>query len=208
LNQNRLITVLYLIFLISFIGHIIPPVRPMMLMFTPYILFFTPAYVLFFTFRKREPNLITWCLIIYSLIFILEVTGTKSGTVFGDLRYGNILGIKISGVPLVIAFDWLIMILGAITLAGHIDQNPILRALLTGTFAVVFDIILEPVSIKLSYWNWNSGLIPLMNYYFWFGISFLASLLYDSLKIKINERLSESYFTAQLIFFGLLFVFL
>ena len=53
-----------------------------------------------------------------------------------------------------------------------------------------------------------SGLIPVSNYYSWFGISFMSSLLYDLLKIKTKVKLPEIYFTIQLIFFILLSLFI
>jgi len=142
------------------------------------------------------------------ITFALEVLGTKTGIIFGNYVYGNTLGLKISGVPLIIGFNWVLVILGSITLSEQIEQNIFLRALLTGTLAVLFDLVLEPIAIKLDYWRWNSGLIPLLNYYSWFLISFIASILYDMFKIKTNENIPESYFIVQLLFFMILSVFI
>ncbi len=208
MNQNKLIIVLYIIFFVGLIGHIIPDLYFLMLKLTPYTLLLTGTFVLYFTFKKAELTFLIWCLIIYVVTFTLEVIGIKTGIIFGNYIYGDTLGFKLFGVPLIIGFNWVLVILGAITLSEQIDKNIFLRALLTGTLAVLFDLVLEPVAIKLNYWNWTSGMIPLSNYYSWFAISFIASLLYDSLKIRINERLPEAYFMIQLIFFVLLSVFI
>lgn len=175
---------------------------------TPYILLLTGVLVLYYTLKKGELNILVWCLIIYILTFTLEILGTKTGIIFGSYTYGDTLGLKLSGVPLIIGFNWVMVILGAITLAEEIDKNIFLTALLAGTFAVLFDLILEPVALKLGYWEWESGRIPLSNYYSWIGISFAASLLYDFLDIKTNMKMPECYFTIQLIFFILLSFFI
>ena len=208
LNQNKLIIILYTIFFVGLIGHIIPDLRFLMLVLTPYTLLLTGTFVLYFTYKKGELKFLIWSLTIYVLTFILEVIGTKTGIIFGNYVYGNTLGFKLFGVPLIIGFNWALVILGAISLSEQIDKNIFLRSLLTGTLAVLFDLVLEPVAIKLDYWNWMSGLIPLSNYYSWFAISFIASLLYDLMKIRIKERLPEVYFMIQLIFFVLLSVFI
>ena len=39
------------------------------------------------------------------------------------------------------------------------------------TIATCFDFILEPVAVKLHFWSWNNGQIPLFNYICWFTIS-------------------------------------
>ena len=169
------------------IGHIIPDLRFLMLTLTPYTLLLTGTFVLYFAYKKGELKFLIWSLTIYVLTFILEVIGTKTGIIFGNYVYGNTLGFKLFGVPLIIGFNWVLVILGAITLSEQIDKN---------------------IAIKLDYWNWTLDLIPLSNYYTWFAVSFIASLLYDLMKIRINERLPEAYFMIQLIFFVLLSVFI
>lgn len=208
MKQDRIIILLCVIFFVGLFGHIIIPLRPLMLSLTPYILFITGILVLGFTMKSSELKLLLWCLIIYILTFILEAAGVKTGSIFGSYSYGDVLGFQFLGVPLIIGFNWVIVILGAVTIAEQIDQNIFLTALFTGTLSVVFDIMMEPAAIKLNYWEWDSGLIPLSNYYAWFGISFVSSLLYDLLKIKTNAKLPEIYFTIQLIFFILLSLFI
>lgn len=208
LKPKQILYILFVIYFVGLVGHIIKDLRPLMLDLTPFTLFLTGALVLNFTYKKSELKFFMWCLIIYILTFVLEVIGTKTGFVFGNYSYGSTLGPELFGVPVIIGFNWVLVILGAITLAEQIDQNIWLTGLFTGTLAVLFDIILEPVAIKLDYWKWTSGTIPLYNYYSWFGISFIASLLYDLFKIQISERLPENYFTIQFVFFILLSVFI
>jgi len=208
LKQGRVIILLCIIFIAGLIGHVFTSIRPLMLLLTPYILLGAGIIVLFFTFARSELKLVIWCLIIYILTFVLEVVGVKTGIIFGNYVYGDILGLKFLGVPLIIGFNWVIVMLGAVTIAEQVDQNIFLTALFAGTLAVLFDIMMEPAAIKLNYWEWSSGMIPVSNYYSWFGISFFSSILYDLFKLKTNERLPEVYFTLQLVFFILLSLFI
>ncbi len=208
LKHGRFEILLGIIFLVGLIGHIITSLRSFMLLLTPYILLAAGILVLYIALKKGKLNLLIWCLIIYSITFLLEVTGVKTGMIFGSYTYGNTLGLKLLGVPLIIGFNWVIVMLGAIAIAEQIDQNLFLTALFTGTLSVLFDIMMEPVAIRLHYWEWNAGFIPVSNYYSWFGISFISSLIYDALKIKTNDRLPEIYFIIQLTFFILLSLFI
>jgi len=204
-TQKRITIFISSTYLIGLIGYIIPAIKPLMLTLTPYVLFVAGVIVLYFALKKDELKLLLWCLLVYLLIFTLE-GATKSGIIFGSYNYTP--GPKLFGVPLITGFNGMIVILGAVTIAGQIDRNIFLTALLTGTLAVLFDIMLEPAALKLGYWKWNYGLIPLANYYAWFGISLLAAFLYDIFKIKTNEKLSETYFMVQLIFLILLYFFI
>ncbi len=208
MKSDRTTIFLYVVFFVGLVGHIITWIRPYMLLLTPFVLLITGIGVFYFSYRNGKYKFLLWCLVIYIFTFFAEVIGTKTGVIFGDYFYGNTLGLKILGVPLIIGFNWVIVILGAITIAEQIDKNIFLTALLTGTLAVLFDLVLEPVAVKLNYWEWHSGIIPLKNYYSWFGISFIASLLYDLIKVETIERLPENYFFIQFIFFALLSLFI
>jgi len=143
-------------------------------------------------------------LLVYILTFLLEVAGVKTGYIFGNFYYGDVLGLKLFDVPLVIGFNWSIIILGAIGIASRIHKSALQIALLTGTFAVLFDIMLEPVAIKLGYWTWSGGFIPLQNYYAWFAISFFASLFGSKLKLELENSFFIYYFLIQFTYFILL----
>lgn len=195
-------------FSVGVIGHIIPNFKPLMIFLTPYTLLLTGSVTLYFSFQKRNKNLFIWGIIVYTITFSLEVIGVKTGYVFGSYSYGDVLGLKLFDVPLIIGFNWVLIILGAIGLANRIHRSPLQVALLSGTFAVLFDLILEPVAIKLGYWNWKKGFIPLENYYSWFGIAFFSSLFASKLKLELEDSLLVYYFLIQFAFFILLSLFM
>jgi putative membrane protein len=66
------------------------------------------------------------------------------------------------------------------------------------------DFLVEPVAMKLGFWSWEDGIIPLQNYIMWFVTSILIHGLIYLFRIKINAKISFVIFIAQLIFFGFL----
>jgi len=74
--------------------------------------------------------------------------------------------------------------------------------------ATFFDFILEPVAVKLNFWTWNNGDIPLYNYLCWFLVS--AVLLRINLQLKqVNAHVfASSLLIIQAVFFLMLHLFL
>jgi putative membrane protein len=195
-------------FSVGVIGHIIQNVKPLMIFLTPFTLLLTGSVTLYFSFQKGNTKLVAWGIIVYTITFSLEVIGVKTGYIFGSYYYGDVLGLKLFDVPMIIGFNWVVIILGAIGIASRIHKSAFQIALLTGTFAVLFDLMLEPVAIKLGYWKWDNGFIPLQNYYAWFGIAFFASLFGSKLKLDLEDSLFIYYFLIQFTFFILLSIFM
>jgi len=193
---------------VGVVGHIIPGAKPLMIFLTPFTLLLTGSVTLYFSFQKGNTKLVMWGLIVYIVTFSLEVIGVKTGYIFGSYYYGNVLGLQFFDVPLIIGFNWVVIILGAIGIASRIHKSAFQIALLTGTFAVLFDLMLEPVAINLGYWKWQQGFIPLQNYYAWFGIAFFASLFGSKLKLDLEDSLFIYYFLIQFTFFILLSIFM
>ena len=179
-----------------------------MISLTPFTLLLTGIVTLYSSIQKGNLKLVVWCLIVYTVTFTLEVVGVKTGQIFGSYFYGDVLGFKLFDAPLIIGFNWVVIILGAIGIASRIHKSALQIALLTGTFAVLFDIMLEPIAIKLGYWNWEQGLTPLQNYYAWFGVAFFASLFSSNLKLELEDSLFIYYFLIQFTFFILLSIFM
>ncbi len=193
---------------VGVLGHLIDSTLPIMKTLTPFTLLLTGGVVLYFSLKDSSGNLVLWVIITYLITFFLEVVGVKTGFIFGEYSYGNTLGLKLFDVPLNIGFNWVLVVLGAIKIAKRFLSDYFFVALLTGVFAVIFDFFLEPIAIKLNYWNWKEVQVPLQNYLAWFVIAFLFSVLFQNMKVKIKSTLVEKYFITQLIFFIILFSFI
>ncbi|MFN5022387.1 MAG: carotenoid biosynthesis protein, partial [bacterium] len=67
--------------------------------------------------------------------------------------------------------------------------------------ATAFDWIMEPVAMKLGFWNWRDGTIPFFNYASWFVISFAVSIVFGYLKIQASNKLAPYFLVIQALFF-------
>lgn len=208
IKPNKPLLFLIIMYSVGVVGHIIPSAKTLMISLTPFTLLLNGSVTLYFSFQKGNTKLIVWGIIVYIITFSLEVIGVKTGYIFGTYYYGDVLGLKLFHVPMIIGFNWVVIILGAIGIASRIHKSAFQIALLTGTFAVLFDLMLEPVAIKLGYWTWDNGFIPLQNYYAWFGIAFFASLFGSKLKLDLEDSLFIYYFLIQFTFFILLSIFM
>jgi putative membrane protein len=136
-----------------------------------------------------------------------------------------VLGIKLSGVPLVIAINWFIIIYCA-GVATQFYENRMLRRLHergitisprmkiisfvtdAALLCVLFDWLMEPVAQKLGYWQWEHGHIPVYNYICWIFISALLLALFRRLDFRRNNIFAVHLFFIQALFFLVLRTFL
>jgi len=120
--------------------------------------------------------------------FVTEMIGVNTGLLFGSYRYGEILGQKIFGVPILISFNWFMIVYASgICVAKHLkSSNIFINVICGGLLATFFDWIMEPAAIKLGFWQWENNTIPLFNYITWFGISALLLLFFNKKKFEYH----------------------
>jgi len=205
--SNKEIAFLYIIFFVGIIGHLYDPLRNLMLLLTPATLLLTGLIVLFYSYKTSTNKFLLWAVFTYVTTFILEVIGVKTGLIFGEYNYGSTLGIKLFDVPLIIGFNWVLVILGSISIARLLTSNIFLSAIISAFIAFIFDIILEPIAVKLDYWIWVGGIIPIQNYLAWFVIALISAIGLNYLKVKVNSKVSLHYLLVQFVFFVILLIF-
>lgn len=195
--------VLYSFYAVGMLGHLIDKTYPLMMTLTPFVLLVFGAAVLLRT-TGRDHKLLLWCLVAYVFTFSVEAIGVHTGVIFGEYYYGSTLGIKLFRVPLVIGFNWVIVVLGAITIAEKFSSNKQFTALLAALFTVVFDLPLEVVAVNLDYWQWIPGSVPIQNYVAWFVVAFLVALSFGHSKLQTKGSIIIHYFFIQFVFFILI----
>ncbi len=200
-RAERIFTgILYSFYAFGIAGHIHPAARSSIVPFTPFILLVFGLAVLFFSIREG-PRLLLWCAGTYIITFFIEVMGARTGLIFGEYFYGGALGLKVLDVPLVIGFNWVLVVLGAVLLVGKVVKNDVLIAPVAGMVTVMFDIPLEIVAVKLGYWYWIPGGVPLQNYVAWFCISSFGAYVLVRLKMGTRSAVAVHYLIAQFVFF-------
>jgi len=192
---------------------------------TPFNLLLSFALLLW-TQNQRNKAFYIFLLACFVIGVLVEIIGVNTGLLFGDYTYGNVLGPKISNVPLLIGVNWVIIIyccgisihtllIKAINrVAADTGRDPAaLKALSVivdgATLAVFFDWLMEPVAIKLGYWQWNGdGSIPIFNYICWFLVSVLLLTIFHFAKFNKQNKFAVNLLLIQLMFFLLLRTFL
>lgn len=153
-----------------------------------------------------------------------ESVGVNTGRLFGDYVYGTVLGPQILGVPLIIGFNWFMVVFAAASATGLLMERlesrletlgmewvrmglvrSLSHALLTALAATVFDWVMEPVAVKLGFWAWTEGAgIPLLNYVCWFALAFLLASVARLFRVDTRNLFAANLFLVQLMFFTVL----
>jgi len=133
--------------------------------------------------------------------FLTEYVGVNYGLLFGTYLYGENLGIKIWGVPLMICVNWALLTFITADLSRLVHKNIIVRSLLGGLLMMILDVIIEVSAPRFDFWEFENNTIPLKNYIAWFVIGSIAHYLYNQIPLKTNMKLSINIFVALTFFF-------
>jgi len=208
INRYAKYIFIYIIFSVGIAGHLITHTFDIMIALTTYTLFMMGTFVFYHAVTSNGLPVFRWAVVTYGITFTLEAIGVHTGAIFGAYDYGDVLAPSLFGVPLIIGYNWVFVILGAACITHRYITRPVLFALMTGFIAVLFDFFLEPVAIDLGYWTWDTVYVPLQNYAAWFVISFAAAFALKQFRIAFYTPVAIHYFIAQGVFFIALSVFL
>jgi putative membrane protein len=177
--------------------------RDWFLMLTPFNLL-VMFLLLIWTLPEKNSKLYSLMISAFIIGTGTEMIGVKTGFLFGQYEYGNVLGVKINGVPLLIGINWFIIVYASGMLAqklrqlfnppcGSAGQHAFSKWLGTSVIidgaviATIFDILMEPAAVRLGFWSWQNGTIPLMNYLSWFMVSVVILFLMQKTPFKIHQ---------------------
>jgi len=132
---------------------------------------------------------------------IVEWIGVHYEFLFGSYYYGENLGWKIYGVPLLIGVNWMFLTLVTGCVATHLFKNSIVRIIVAAFMMVFLDFFIEVSAPPFDFWIWEQGTAPLQNYVSWFIIAAVLQSVYQALKIKGNVKISKNIYLSQLVFF-------
>ncbi|HJV20132.1 MAG TPA: carotenoid biosynthesis protein [Sediminibacterium sp.] len=182
------------------------------ILYTPYKEWFignTPLNLLLMTVllvwnqQKPNRNFFYFILICFTVGMITEIIGVKTGILFGNYSYGAVLGMKWMGVPLLIGVNWFVIVFCCMVfmeklhhwvkakyLAEHMSPPHVtletLSVIVDGAIlATAFDWLMEPIAMKLDFWQWEGQDIPALNYACWFLTS--CALIAVSRKLSFHK---------------------
>jgi len=174
------------------------------------------------TQKQFNFRFVIFILICIAVGMIAEIIGVNTGLLFGDYQYGDVLGPKLMGVPLMIGINWFVLVycsgISIHTLINKMIRTADMEIVASGgliktlsiiidgaLLAVFFDWIMEPVAVKLGFWHWaGAGHIPFYNYVCWFMISMLLLLIFRWMPFEKTNKFAVHLLLIQMMFFLIL----
>jgi putative membrane protein len=196
--KNISIFIIWLINISGFFG-ILSDEKDFFLSSSPYVL--TLTLLLLIVNNNSDKKFLIKLSLIFLLGLIVEIIGVNYSFFFGEYQYGNNLGVKFFGVPLVIGFNWVLLIILTGNFAHRLFPNSkIIKVLFGSILMILLDLLIEISAPKLDYWEFAIHPVPLTNYLWWFVFSFFFHLIYQS---NTNKEfiVSTKYFNRSFFIF-------
>lgn len=192
-------------YLSGLVAHLVPRLYPLTVYTTDIFLLGVNGLLLWLVFQRQgDRRLWWWVLLTYLGTFATEALGVATGRIFGEYSYGPTMQVQWLGVPLVIALNWTALTLAVNDLCRRWLKHPLWQSALSGLVIAGYDYFIEPVAIKLHYWTWAAGDIPLQNYGAWAVVAMLFSLPLNYIRIRYQSPILPIYLAIQLGYFLLL----
>ena len=209
LDNNELryfsIFIVWLVNISGFFG-ILSDEKDFFLSSSPYVL--TMTLFLLLVNNTIDKKFLTRLFFIFLLGLSVEIIGVNFSFFFGEYKYGDNLGVKIFNVPVVIGFNWVLLIILTGNFADRIFPKSIIRKVVFGSaMMILLDLLIEISAPKLDYWEFANHPVPFSNYLWWFIFSVLFHFIYQS-NIKKEYIVSINILIIHFLFFGLLALFI
>jgi putative membrane protein len=204
-NKIQIAVLVIIIFhLVGLIGLCAQSLRPQFLQLVPYHLLLMLVVVVL-SHQNADIRLLLFALCLLILGYSAEWLGVNKHLLFGDYQYGQTLGFKLSGIPLIIGVNWFLLIYSAgVLMQRSRVKSLFLRVIAGALLLVLLDLLIEPVAIRFDYWHWTNGSIPLSNYLCWFFVSAFMLILFERFQFKKQSIVAPALLVTELIFFGIL----
>ena len=135
---------------------------------------------------------------------LAEILGVNFGYIFGSYQYGEALGWKLYGVPILIGANWSILTICSAAIAANLYDKLVPRVIVGLGLMLLFDFMLEPIAPILDFWEFQNGKAPLQNYFGWVLVALPLQFFYHFWKVDIKHWFTHHLFLLQLLFFMIL----
>lgn len=159
------------------------------------------ATILFYFHKTWSYSFFLFVFITFNVGFFVEVLGIQTGSIFGQYSYSSVLGPKVFDTPLIIGINWLMLVYATGIIGNYIGGRKFIKALIATILMVLLDYFIEPIAIKLNFWQWESNNVPVQNYIAWGLISFVLLYIFYLSPFKKYNPIALSFYIIQLLFF-------
>ncbi|MAJ98804.1 MAG: hypothetical protein CMD07_06040 [Flavobacteriales bacterium] len=170
--------------------------------FTPIQIYFNFLIFSFLTIRREKIfEYIFFSSVIFSLGLFIEIIGVKTQYIFGNYRYGSVLGYSIYNVPITIGLNWLLLSYISSGIIQMFKLNIKLKFAIASLIMVLLDYLIEPVAVNLKWWYWDNINPPILNFIAWFLISYIIQVIIYFSRLKFNKKTSLTFLLSQILLF-------
>jgi len=205
-SETQAIVYLIVIYIIGIVGMLTKGTLEIFMFLVPVNIMLAAVVAAIYHGRLSSRFMVSFILI-YIGGFVIEWLGVKTGMIFGDYKYGEGLGLKLVGVPVIMGLNWLLLVYSSTIIAARFFRKKIVIIPVAALLMLLYDIFLEPSAIRYGFWVWEQGTIPIQNYIAWFiGTLVFISLFLLIIRTPAKNKVAEAIFWLQLAFFGALWV--
>lgn len=141
----------------------------------------------------------------------IEWIGVHTNWPFGEYGYSDFFGVHLFSVPVTLGFAWIAVVGNSALLSGGGStwKGKLIRAIKTGFWAIVLDLVLDPVAHARGFWHWEApgGFygVPWTNYISWFIMGAFLSLFLPAMPADRSSLLRAKWlYQLFILLFGLL----
>jgi bisanhydrobacterioruberin hydratase len=154
--------------------------------------------------KKHTPTFWLFISIAFATGMLVELIGVHTGYLFGSYHYGTVLGPKLLDVPLIIGINWAMLSIVSASLLSTLKLNFWIEVFAAASLMVFLDFLMEPVAVKLGFWYWKGGIIPIYNYICWFVTAVFLQFILRKWRLNESNNVAVSLFIYMTIFFTFL----
>jgi len=163
------------------------------------------TFILFINHDELNLKFCCFFLMIVMGGWLVEYIGVQTGQLFGAYYYGHTLGFSVKQVPVIMGFNWFMLIYAAGVSMRKLRINSLLARVLGGALLlVILDFLIEPVADQLDYWHWLNKETLIQNYCCWFIAGAVFLLAFELFDFKKQSMVAPALLACQFIFFAAL----
>lgn len=190
------VAAILILHVVGFIGIGFSDRSELFLKLSPVTLLVTTGIVLLFQkpWDRRFVRFLVSCVVAG---YLIEIAGVHTGWLFGgEYVYGNNLGPKLAGVPVIMGVLWFLLSYSATAMMKWIEDLTglfrwrIARAIAGSLLMLVLDYWMEAAAGNMGFWKWGDGIgiygwldsyypAPSLNFLTWFVFSAVLVWLCD-----------------------------
>lgn len=165
------------------------------------VLYIIDTAFMFVSHERPRKNLLYCFLTIIILGYIIELIAFQTQAVFGVFSFGNTLGLKLFGTPLLIGIHWFLLGLGSAYFIRWIFTSHVMWVLGGALLTIIGFVITDPVAQSLDIWSWENYSFTFQNYSIRFIVSIAMQMVILLFLKKEKNQFAGYFFILTTLFF-------